>query len=245
MPVATDAITPVLQRAFAHLTNGSTTLTADEEAKLAAAISQVATALLNGNFTELLYVVAELGGVPAVAASAIDRVCHGRVLQGAKALVPVATEAITPVLQHAFASVANGTNTLTSDEDARLAGALSQVALGLIDGDFRALVDAMTHVAGIPNGFGEAFVSLVNGNFMHAAEKLIMLTWPLALNATGYHIDVSEVARINSLARANDVAGVVMAVLARSEEIPRFVLEALNKTLTGKQCESVLNEASP
>ena len=36
VPVATDAITPVLQRAFASPTNGSTTLTADEEAKLAA-----------------------------------------------------------------------------------------------------------------------------------------------------------------------------------------------------------------
>ena len=79
--MATDAITPVLQRAFASLTNGSTTLTADEEAKLAAAISQVATALLNGNFTELLYVVAELGGMPPVAAGAIDQVSHGHVLE--------------------------------------------------------------------------------------------------------------------------------------------------------------------
>ena len=85
MPVATEAIIPVLQKAFASSKNGSTTLTTEDEARLSAAISQVPTALLNGNFTELMYVIAELGEIPTVAVGAIDHVSHGHVLEGEEA----------------------------------------------------------------------------------------------------------------------------------------------------------------
>ena len=98
----------------------------------------------------VLYAIAEIGGIPPVAVGAIDHVSNRQVSKGMKALMPIAIDAITPLLQRAFASFANGTNTFTPEEEAKLATAISQVATALLDGNFTGLIYVIAELGGVP-----------------------------------------------------------------------------------------------
>ena len=106
MTVASAAATPVLAKAIASITtssggvNGSSPaflLTPEESSALAQALTTIGQCLVTGNFSGILNAVASIGGLPASAASAVQKVAQ-RDLDGAiKPMVPIATEAVTPV----------------------------------------------------------------------------------------------------------------------------------------------------
>ena len=104
MPIATEALTPVLIELLAS-TGSEITLTDAEVTQLSAAGAAIGQALIDGNFNAVLYAIAALGGVPPSAISAMETIFKGNIAGGARALVPVATEALSPVLNEVVSSL--------------------------------------------------------------------------------------------------------------------------------------------
>ena len=77
-------------------------------AALASSASAVGVALIDGNFNLVIRTIADAAGVPPVAASAMETMIAGDLVGGARALIPIATDALTPVLSDAISSAAVG-----------------------------------------------------------------------------------------------------------------------------------------
>jgi geranylgeranyl pyrophosphate synthase len=116
------------------------TLTGNQTAMLLSAAAAVGFALVDGDFGAVIRIVAEVGGIPIVAVTSIEKVIGGDLRGGAEGLIPLAIEAMSPTLAEVITSMAGEYVTLTSDQTAMLLSAATRAGLALADGDFTGVV---------------------------------------------------------------------------------------------------------
>ena len=88
VPVGIDAMSPTIAGMVSSLGGSSMRLTANETARLLYGAAKVGVALADGDFSAVIRIVAELGGLPPSAVASIEKVLAGELLEGGKGLTP-------------------------------------------------------------------------------------------------------------------------------------------------------------
>ena len=142
------------------------------------AASSVGIALIDGNFTGVLHAMASLSGLPSSAVTAIDAVAKGDIAGGAKSVMPVAIEALTPVLSDLVLSMNfDGVATLemSTAEQRNLTSAAILIGTALGDGDFGKVIHAVGGIGGLPAKAITAIEKIVAGDIAAAARLCLQV----------------------------------------------------------------------
>ena len=110
--------------------------------------------------------------MPPSGISAIQTLVAGDLMGGARGLLPVMIGGLTPVLVDLLTS--SGVDvSLTDEEITELSAGASAAALGLIDGNFSAVLHAFARVGGVPSSAVVAVEAVVAGDLMGGARGLV------------------------------------------------------------------------
>ena len=131
---------------------------------MASAVAGIADALQSGNFSAVVDSVAAIANLPDSAARVLKYVVQADLLNAAKALIPLASQALSPYINRTLTSISDGSITLSSGERAALASAVSAVGSALLSGNFSAAIQALVAVSGMPSSAATAIDQIAQGN---------------------------------------------------------------------------------